>query len=227
MIPWLDAEDDHTPFPDPATALSEPDGLLAAGGSLRPLRLLNAYRNGIFPWYNPGEPILWWSPSQRAVIYPDQIHISRSLQRTLRKTPFTFTQNTAFCDVMLGCAAPRGSSNASWITIEMITAYCELHKLGYARSIECYLDKNLVGGIYGVQLGRVFFGESMFHTVANASKAVLVETAKQADIALIDCQIPNPHLESMGMVMIPKNEFMVLLNQWCEPVKPIKHTGKI
>jgi leucyl/phenylalanyl-tRNA--protein transferase len=216
MIPWLDADDDQTPFPDPATALIEPDGLLAAGGSLRPQRLLNAYRHGIFPWYSPGEPILWWSPSQRAVIFPDQIHVSRRLQRTLRKTPFTFTHNTAFREVITACAAPRDDIDATWITEEMISAYCKMHELGYARSIECYLDNKLAGGIYGIQLGRVFFGESMFHTISNASKAVLIETAKQPDIGLIDCQIPNKHLETMGMTMIPRDKFMGLLDQLCE-----------
>ncbi|MBN1379893.1 MAG: leucyl/phenylalanyl-tRNA--protein transferase [Gammaproteobacteria bacterium] len=216
MIPWLDETDDGTPFPDPQTALSEPDGLLAAGGSLRPLRLLSAYRRGIFPWYNPGEPVLWWAPSQRAVIYPEQIHIPRRLQRELRKLPFEISHNKAFRDVMIACAAPRKISEASWISTEMIDAYCDLHVLGYARSIECYLNNKLVGGIYGVQLGQVFFGESMFHTVSNASKAVLIETARQPDIALIDCQIPNPHLESMGMVMVPRDEFLGLLDEFCE-----------
>lgn len=227
MIPWLDAADDHSPFPDPASALTEPDGLLAAGGSLRPERLLKAYRNGIFPWYNPGEPVLWWAPSQRAVIFPHQIHISRSLRRTLRNTPFQFRQNTAFREVMLGCAAPRSPFTGTWITPEMITAYCELNRLGYARSIECYLNNKLVGGIYGVQLGHVFFGESMFHTVDNASKAVMVETAMRDDIELIDCQMPNTHLESMGMTMIPRDDFLALLDKWCEPLKPASQTGRL
>ena len=226
MIHWLDIDDDHSPFPDASLALDEPDGLLAAGGSLRPLRLLNAYRNGIFPWYNPGEPVLWWTPSRRAVIFPERIHISRRLRRTLRRTPSVITHNTAFREVMLGCAAPRADSNATWISREMIVAYCELHHLGYARSIECRLNDKLVGGIYGVQLGRVFFGESMFHTVTDASKVVLAETARQPDIALIDCQIPNTHLESMGMELIPRDEFLALLDKWCEPLKPALHTGR-
>lgn len=225
MIPWLDADDDHSPFPDPSRALMEPDGLLAAGGSLRPLRLLSAYRNGIFPWYNPGEPILWWSPSQRAVIFSEQIHVSRSLRRAMQKMPFQLKHNSAFREVMQACAAPRAGHHGTWITPEMISAYCRLHKLGYARSIECYLDNQLVGGIYGVQLGRVFFGESMFHTVSNASKIVLVEIARQADITLIDCQMPNPHLESMGMVMISRDEFSALLKKWCDPVTPVTQTG--
>ncbi len=216
MIPWLDTEDDTSAFPDPGAALTDPDGLLAAGGSLRPARLLNAYRHGIFPWFNPGEPILWWSPSKRAVIYPERIHISRRLQRALRKTPFTIKHNTAFTEVIEACAAPRHSGDATWISPAMIAAYCDMHKLGYARSIECYLDDKLVGGIYGIHLGKIFFGESMFHTVTNASKAVLIEASRQSDIRLIDCQIPNAHLETMGMTLIPREEFRSLLNKWCD-----------
>ena len=215
MIPWLDVNNDNSPFPDPNTALLEPDGLLAAGGSLTPARLLNAYRQGIFPWYNPGEPVLWWSPSQRAVIFPEQIRVSRRLQRYLKSSAFEIKQNTAFREVINACAKPRGSGNATWLSSEMIAAYCEMHKLGHARSIECYLHDKLVGGIYGIHLGKIFFGESMFHTVTNASKAVLIEAAKQPDIALIDCQIPNTHLESMGMTMIPRTDFIALLDKWC------------
>ncbi len=217
MIPWLDVDNDNSPFPDPDSALLEPDGLLAAGGSLTPTRLLNAYRSGIFPWYNPGEPVLWWSPSQRAIIYPEQVHISRRLHRFLKNTAFEIKHNTAFSEVIKSCAEPRRSGNATWLSSEMIAAYCEMHKLGYARSIECYLHGDLVGGIYGIHLGKVFFGESMFHTASNASKAVLIEAAEQPDIALIDCQIPNAHLESMGMTMIPRKEFMGLLKKWCAP----------
>lgn len=225
MIPWLDTDDDHTPFPTPETALTEPDGLLAAGGSLRPLRLLRAYRSGIFPWFNPGEPILWWNPSQRAVIFPERLHLSRSLRRTLRKTPFELTYNTAFREVMLGCAEPRDNSPGTWITPEMIEAYTELHRLGFARSVECRRNGELVGGIYGVHLGRVFFGESMFSRVTNASKVALVEVARSPDIALIDCQIPNPHLETLGMETIEREQFMTLLDRWCEPVQPVHKIG--
>lgn len=226
MIPWLDTDDDHTPFPHVDEALAEPDGLLAAGGSLRPLRLLRAYRGGIFPWYNPGEPILWWNPSQRAVIFPERIHVSRSLRKALRRRPFEYTHNTAFREVMLGCAEPRKNSADTWITPEMVEAYCDLHRLGYARSLECRLDGELVGGIYGVQLGRVFFGESMFSRVPNASKAALIEVARSPEVALIDCQIPNPHLETLGMTVIPRERFMALLYRWCEPVKPAHRVGQ-
>ena len=225
MIPWLDSDDDHTQFPKHSEALTEPDGLLAAGGSLRPLRLLQAYRNGIFPWYNPGEPILWWSPSQRAVIYPEKIHVSRRLQRELRNTNMEITYNTAFREVMLNCAAPRKKSLGTWITEEMIEAYCELNKLGFARSVECNLFGKLVGGIYGVQLGRVFFGESMFSLLPNASKIALIDVARSPDVSLIDCQMPNPHLETMGMQLIPRRHFLQLLKRYCEPAKPVHSIG--
>lgn len=225
MIPWLDPDDDHTPFPEADTALSEPDGLLAAGGSLRPLRLLRAYRSGIFPWFNPGEPILWWNPSHRAIIFPEHLHISRSLKRTLREAPFELSHNTAFREVMLGCAEPRKTSPGTWITPEMVDAYTRLQRLGYARSVECWSDGKLAGGIYGVHLGRVFFGESMFSRISNASKVALVEVARSPDIALIDCQIANPHLERLGMETVSREHFLKLLDALCEPVKPVHKVG--
>jgi leucyl/phenylalanyl-tRNA--protein transferase len=215
MIPWLDAKSDDTEFPDVESALIEPDGLLAAGGSLRPQRLLAAYKRGIFPWYNEGEPILWWCPSQRAVIFPERLHISRSLQRALRKQPFAVTRNQAFRDVVLGCSAPRKRSQGTWITPAMLEAYCVLFEKGYAHSIECWQDGQLAGGIYGVQLGRVFFGESMFSRVPNASKIALLTLAQQHDVALIDCQMPNEHLVRLGMVIIPRQAFLQLLEQYC------------
>jgi leucyl/phenylalanyl-tRNA--protein transferase len=215
MIPWLDANDDNSPFPDVEAALIEPDGLLAAGGSLRPPRLLAAYRRGIFPWYNEGEPILWWCPSQRAVIFPERIHISHSLQKAMRKQPFAITRNQAFRDVVLGCSAPRKRSRSTWITPAMLEAYCVLFQLGYAHSIECWQNGELAGGIYGVQLSRIFFGESMFSRVANASKIALITLAQQPDVALIDCQMPNEHLASLGMVSIPRLAFLQLLEQYC------------
>ncbi|GIX21609.1 MAG: leucyl/phenylalanyl-tRNA--protein transferase [Gammaproteobacteria bacterium] len=217
MIPWLDPDDDQGPFPPPEAALAEPDGLLAAGGSLRPLRLLRAYRQGIFPWFNPGEPILWWHPSRRAVIFPEDLHLSRSTRKALRRRPFQITWNTAFGEVMRACAAPRRGQTGTWIGPDMIEAYQRLHRLGYARSVECWRDGELVGGIYGVQLGRVFFGESMFSRVDNASKAALAAVAAAPDVALIDCQLPNPHLERLGMVLLPRARFVELLDRWCEP----------
>jgi leucyl/phenylalanyl-tRNA--protein transferase len=215
MIPWLDPYNDSEPFPDVESALTEPDGLLAAGGSLRPERLLLAYHCGIFPWYNKGEPILWWCPSQRAVIYPGSIHISHSLDKAMRKQPFAITHNKAFRDVMLGCAEPRKGKGGTWITAEMLSAYYKLFQLGYGHSVECWQDGKLVGGVYGVQLGHVFFGESMFSRVTNASKIALVELSRQKNVALIDCQLPNDHLASMGMVTVERQEFLKLLERYC------------
>jgi leucyl/phenylalanyl-tRNA---protein transferase len=215
MIPWLDPYNDSEPFPDVESALTEPDGLLAAGGSLRPERLLLAYHCGIFPWYNKGEPILWWCPSRRAVIFPDAIHVSRSLHKALRKQPFVITHNKAYREVMLGCAEPRKGKSGTWITAEMLSAYHKLFQLGYGRSIECWYNGRLAGGIYGVQLGHVFFGESMFSRVTNASKVALVELSRQKNVALIDCQLPNDHLASLGMVTIPRQEFLDLLQRHC------------
>lgn len=225
MIPWLDAEDDSTPFPDHGEALSEPDGLLAAGGSLRPLRLLQAYRQGIFPWFNPGEPVLWWSPTDRAVIYPDEFHLSRRLRRSLRQTPFEYTRNTAFKEVMINCAAPRKNCRGTWITNDMIEAYCELHRLGFAHSVECRISGELVGGVYGVQLGRVFFGESMYSRADNASKAALYQIALSPDVELIDCQLPNAHLETLGMQMIPRETFLEQLEELSVNSKPAYRVG--
>jgi leucyl/phenylalanyl-tRNA--protein transferase len=214
MIPWLDPHNDSEPFPDVESALGEPDGLLAAGGSLRPERLLLAYHCGIFPWYNKGEPILWWCPSRRAVIYPDALHVSHSLRKSMRKQTFTVTHNKAFRDVMLGCAEPRKGRSGTWITPEMLNAYHKLFQLGYGRSVECWHNGRLAGGIYGLQLGHVFFGESMFSRVTDASKIALVELSRLQNVALIDCQLPNDHLTRLGMVTIPRQEFLNLLNRY-------------
>ena len=216
MIYWITPEDTADTFPPVDTALPEPDGLLAAGGDLTPARLIAAYRRGIFPWFSEGEPILWWCPSERAVIKPEEIHISRSLNKVFRRQTFRITKNTAFNDVIAGCAAPRHYSNGTWITEDMMYAYRRLHQLGYAHSIECWLDNQLAGGLYGVKIGNVFFGESMFSAATNASKVALVSLARQGDIKLIDCQIPNDHLETMGMTLIPRQEFIHLLNCYCE-----------
>lgn len=231
MIHWFAADDCETPFPDVERALKEPDGLLAAGGNLKPTRLLEAYRQGIFPWYSEGEPILWWSPLKRAVIFPENIHISRSLRKTLHRETFRITRDTAFRKIMLGCASPRKDNKGTWITPEMIAAYYNLHQLGYAHSIECWLNDRLVGGLYGIQLGQVFFGESMYSLVPDASKVALVTLARQSNIALIDCQLPNDHLARMGMAMIPRREFIELLNYWCPPEsvvqKPIEKGSEL
>ncbi len=207
IAPW----DDTTPFPPDDAALYAPAGLLAAGGSLRPTRLLAAYRRGIFPWYSEGDPILWWTPDPRCVIFPERLHISRRLRRRLRQQPFAITRDTAFTEVVAACAAPRPGEIGTWILPEMIDAYVRLFELGHATSFECWQDEELVGGVYGAHLGHVFFGESMFSRRADASKVALAEAAGAADIALIDCQLNNAHLERMGAEEIPRQRFVELL----------------
>ena len=206
-------------FPKPEAALEEPDGLLAIGGNLSQHTLLDAYRQGIFPWYESGQPILWWSPDPRAVIFPDQISISRSLKKTLRVKPWEIRINTMFQEVVDHCAAPRrdqvGDNSGTWITQEMKMAYLALHHSGYAHSLEVWLDGKLVGGLYGVLVGGIFCGESMFSLERDASKIALVQLAllikNSVKGGFIDCQIPNNHLLSMGAVTIPRKEFITQL----------------
>jgi leucyl/phenylalanyl-tRNA--protein transferase len=215
----LDPNKPEQDFPTLNRALREPDGLLAIGGCLSKKRLLNAYRHGIFPWYNSDEPILWWSPDPRLVLFPDKLIISRSLRKTLRKKSFSVTFDQAFSEVIAACAEPRKESRGTWITGDIEQAYTELHKCGYAHSAEAWLDGELVGGLYGVALGRVFFGESMFHTRTDASKVVfarLVEKLKAWDFQLIDCQVHTAHLASFGAVNCSRNYFVKLLNQYCD-----------
>lgn len=213
MIPWLPPDED-TPFPDVATALRDPDGLLAAGGNLSTRRLLMAYRAGIFPWYSASEPILWWSPAKRCVIFAEGIHVSRSMRRVLNQNRFTITQNQDFDRVIRGCAEPRAQQKTTWIMPEMIDSYCRLHQQGHAHSFECWQNHNLVGGLYGIQLGRVFCGESMFSRVDNASKTILITMAQRADIAVIDCQLYTPHLISMGGKVISRQHYIQLLHRY-------------
>lgn len=211
-------------FPLVSQALREPDGLLAIGGCLSPKRLLNAYRHGIFPWYNHDEPILWWSPDPRLVLFPDKLIISSSLRKTLRKNIFSVTFDRAFNQVITACAAPRKDSAGTWITEEIKTAYNQLHQAGFAHSIEAWDGDELVGGLYGVTLGQVFLGESMFHTRTDASKvafAVLVQQLKYWDYQLIDCQVHTKHLASFGAEEIDRDYFVKLLDQYCDsPAKP-------
>lgn len=217
-LPWLDPRNDDQPFPPPDRALNEPDGLLAAGGSLNPSRLLRAYRQGIFPWYSPGQPILWWSPDPRLVLFPEAINISRSLAKILRKERFTVTADTGFEAVIAACAAPRAAGQGTWITPAMQRAYSRLHRLGYAHSIETWLQGELVGGLYGVAVGRVFYGESMFSRVSDASKVALAALATQLrrwDFAVIDCQMHTDHLVSMGAMDISRPIFLQLLARYC------------
>ncbi len=218
-LPWLDPHDDGQPFPPPDRALTEPDGLLAAGGSLAPRRLLRAYRQGIFPWYSVGQPILWWSPDPRLVLFPETVNVSRSLRQTLKKGRFTLTADTAFEAVITACAGPRvGQEAGTWITPEMNRAYRRLYRLGHAHSIETWRQGELVGGLYGVAVGQIFFGESMFSTMSDASKVALALLAAQLrrwDFALIDCQVRTQHLARMGAVEIARATFLRLLDRYC------------
>jgi len=208
-------------FPPPDAALKQPNGLLAVGGDLSPARLLEAYHHGIFPWFNDDdEPILWWSPDPRAVMPPANVKISRSLRRRLTRGDFTVTMDLAFGDVVAGCAGPRSGATGTWITPAMQAAYCQLHQLGYAHSVETWLDEQLVGGLYGVGLGRMFYGESMFSRVSDASKFAMVRLAQQLlcwGFVMIDCQVMNPHMASLGAVEMPRREFLALVRdnrQW-------------
>jgi leucyl/phenylalanyl-tRNA--protein transferase len=213
MIPWL-ARD--TPFPPVETALASPNGLLAAGGELTADRLLEAYRRGIFPWFNPGEPVLWWSPDPRMVLIPGEFRISRSLARTLRNGAHEVRCDTVFEQVMRYCAAPREAQSGTWIGEDMIAAYCELHRSGYAHSVETWEGDRLVGGLYGVSIGRMFYGESMFSLASNASKIALAHLAGQLDrwkFGMIDCQMNTPHLASLGAREIPRGEFIARLKE--------------
>lgn len=201
--------DDNPGFPDPA--LAEDDGLLAIGGDLSEERLLIAYSNGIFPWFSEGEPILWYSPHERCVIYPDKIKISKSMQKILNQEVFKVTFNQAFAEVILSCAnTERKGQDGTWITNEMQEAYINLHQQGYAHSVEVWLEDKLVGGLYGLKVNRVFCGESMFSHVSNASKAALIFLSKM-NIDLIDCQLPNDHLMSLGAEMIDRELYMEML----------------
>lgn len=195
----------------PPVHLASPEGLLAIGGDLRAERLLEAYRHGIFPWYSEGQPILWWSPDPRMVLFPDRLKVARSLRKTLRAGRFRVALDTRFRDVMHACAAPRPGQHGTWITAEMVDAYCRLHELGLAHSVETYLGEELVGGLYGVALGRLFFGESMFARATDASKVAFVHLVRQLTrwgFTLIDCQVSTAHLASLGAEEIRRQEFL-------------------
>lgn len=219
-------------FPDPSLALTEPNGLLAIGGDLSPNRLLNAYRNGIFPWFSEGEPNLWWSPAPRSVIFPKDIKISKSLNKTIRKEIFQITTDQTFAEVIEGCSQPRATDSitdeehGTWITDEMKQAYIELHRHGFAHSVEAWFEGELVGGLYGISMGKVFFGESMFTRRTDASKVAFVTLVKQLikwDFRLIDCQIASNHLSRFGAVDISREQFMDYLDQYAEPID--EHRG--
>ncbi len=213
---WLDAQPADAPFPPVERALREPNGLLAIGGDLSPQRLLRAYRQGIFPWYNTGQPILWWSPDPRLVLFPADLRISRSLRKTLRRGALRVTLDTDFAAVVTACAAPRAEGQGTWITRDIATAYAGLHALGHAHSVEVWQQGRLVGGLYGVALGRVFFGESMFTRISDASKVAFVYLVRQLErwgYELIDCQVYTGHLASLGATLISRAAFGARLDR--------------
>ena len=217
MVPLLATQDPQS-FPDVRRALRHPNGLLAAGGDLSPERLLSAYRRGIFPWFSEGDPILWWSPDPRTVLLPEQIRISRSLRKRLRHRLLGASMDRAFGDVIRGCAAPRGADHGTWIVPPMVSAYETLHRLGWAHSVEVWQGDRLVGGLYGVALGGVFFGESMFSLVDDASKVALAHLCERLcgwGFGLIDCQMRTDHLISLGAREIPRGHFVALLDRFC------------
>ncbi|MCP4388325.1 MAG: leucyl/phenylalanyl-tRNA--protein transferase [Gammaproteobacteria bacterium] len=213
MIPWL--EPNAAPhFPNTVSALAEPSGLLAAGGSLEVEWLLVAYRQGIFPWFSENEPILWWSPAPRTVLYPKRFHQSKSLQKLARQQRYQITENQDFEAVIEACAGEREDQNGTWINAQMIDAYIDMHQAGFAHSIECRSDGELVGGLYGISLGRVFFGESMFSREASTSKLCLRHLVDCGRYEMIDCQLPTGHLQSLGAIEINREEFENALNRW-------------
>jgi leucyl/phenylalanyl-tRNA--protein transferase len=208
MIPWLGEND---PFPPVELALTDPNGLLAAGADLSSPRLLDAYVRGIFPWFSNGDPLLWWSPDPRMVLFLGELHVARSLRRVIRSRRYSVTFDQAFVDVMRGCAEPRDGQDGTWITEAMVDAYSALAALGYAHSVEAWADGVLAGGLYGVAIGRMFFGESMFARRTDASKVALVHLVRQLqrwDFRLMDCQMSTDHLASLGAREIPREDFV-------------------
>lgn len=221
---WLDPGGSPT-FPRPELAAKDPDGLLAVGGRLEPEWLLLAYRHGIFPWFSDGQPILWWSPAPRAVLYPERLKISRSLRKTLRRDAFEVSMDRAFAEVLEGCSGPRRDGDGTWITDDMKEAYLRLHALGHAHSVESWRDGELVGGLYGVAIGRMFFGESMFTRASDASKVAFVHLVRQLQrwgFGPIDCQMATTHLLSLGAETIDREPFQALLDEYCaQPAPPL------
>jgi len=223
MLTWLQRDD--LSFPPLEKALREPNGLLAAGGDLSPERLLAAYRHGCFPWYQDGQPVLWWSPDPRTVLYPEELHISRSLRKKLRQGIFSVTFDRAFREVIEGCAAPRSYADGTWITATMQNAYMRLHQLGIAHSVEVWQDQQLVGGLYGLAIGRLFFGESMFSRATDASKigfVALVERLQDWGFKMIDCQMPTQHLASFGARPISREAFAETLAKHLDEPSPAR-----
>jgi leucyl/phenylalanyl-tRNA--protein transferase len=213
MIPWLTPE---SSFPPLNSALINPNGLLAVGGDLSPQRLIEAYRCGIFPWFNEGEPVLWWSPDPRMVLFPAELRVSRSLRRKLKKGNYEIRVDSAFSEVMRACAQPRKERPGTWIHADMISAYAALHEMGLAHSVEVWIGGELIGGLYGVAQGRMFFGESMFSRASDASKIAFVHLVKQLErrgFRMIDCQMKTAHLASLGGREVPRKEFSQRLKE--------------
>lgn len=211
---WLDPRDPQQPFPPAHLAMRDPNGLLAIGGDLSVARLIRAYSSGIFPWYNPDEPILWWSPDPRAVLMPGEVRISRSLGKSIRRADYAVSLDLAYAEVLHHCSGPRARSRGTWLGAEMREAYSLLHARGYAHSVEVWRSGALIGGLYGVALGRVFFGESMFSLASDASKLALVWLCRQLvawGFDLIDCQVGSEHLKSLGAVDVSRERFLNLL----------------
>ena len=222
-VAWLTASDLPDAFPPVDNALPEPDGLLAAGGDLSTARLLAAYRQGIFPWYDDGQPLLWWSPDPRCVFRPGDLRVSRRLRREARTSPCELRFNTAFNDVIRACAGARRYQSGTWITRDMRAAYERLHAEGWAHSIEVWLGEELVGGLYGLAIGRAFFGESMFSRRSNASKLALLlidRLLARGVFGILDCQVRSRHLDSLGAVTIPRAEFVRQIDELCTPPEP-------
>ena len=223
MLTWL--QRDSLNFPPLHRALREPNGLLAAGGDLSPERLIQAYRHGCFPWFQDGQPILWWSPDPRTVLFPDELHVSRSLEKCLRQQRYKVTFDQQFSQVIQACAAPRTYADGTWITTPMQVAYLQLHEQGIAHSVEVWRDEELVGGLYGLAMGQLFFGESMFSRADNASKFGFVTLVRQLQawgFVLIDCQMPTDHLESLGARSIPREQFAEYLQKHLDQPTPAK-----
>ena len=213
MIPWIQ---DDAPFPPIARALRSPNGLLCAGANLAPERIIHAYANGIFPWFSEGDPILWWSPDPRMVLFPEELKVSRSLRKTVARGIYELRVDTAFRAVMEACAAPRNGQGGTWIVPEMLEAYTQLHDMGFAHSFESWREGELMGGLYGMSLGKVFFGESMFARAPDASKAALVhlvDRLRRTDYRVVDCQQATAHLASLGAREIPRAAFAQLLRE--------------
>jgi len=220
---WLDPDDPELWFPNVELALQEPDGLLAVGGDLCEDRLLLAYRSGVFPWYGPGQPILWWSPDPRLVVFPNRLRVSRSLAKTIRKGTFSITLDQAFDAVIGACAEPRPGQAGTWITPEIMAAYRGLHTAGHAHSVEVWQEGKLAGGLYGVAIGRIFFGESMFTRCTDASKVAFVGLVRQLSrwgYPMLDCQVHTTHLASLGAEAVPRREFIRTLERECRQPVP-------